>query len=182
MSEDCRTCREAVSARLDGEDPGWPARRIDQHLATCIECVQFADAIQHPSYRSTISGATPTRLVTWAQRALLVIAATLAAVALVSLIAATGEHATREVAGLELTLAVGMTTVALRPGRARALMPVVATAAAVIAWSTLVDLAGGATSALTEAHHGLELAGAAFVIALARPRFTGFDRPPGLEP
>ena len=113
---------------------------------------------------------------------LLLVAAVLGAIALVSLVAATGEHASREVAGLGLALAAGMSTVALRPQRARALVPVLVTVAAVVAWSAIVDLVGGVTSLLTEAHHGLELGGAALVIALARNRFADF-RPTGdLEP
>lgn len=178
MTEDCRACREALSALLDGEDPGWPDHRIDEHLVGCDECEQFAQAIQHPVFRAALVGVPMDDELIWPRLMLLLVAAVLGAIALVSLVAATGEHASREVAGLELALAAGMATVALRPQRARALVPVLVTVAAVVAWSAIVDLVGGVTSLLTEAHHGLELGGAALVIALARNRFADF-RPTG---
>ncbi|MCX2954519.1 zf-HC2 domain-containing protein, partial [Lentzea sp. NEAU-D7] len=35
---DCYTCREALSARLDGELEGVPAAEVDAHLETCTSC------------------------------------------------------------------------------------------------------------------------------------------------
>ncbi|MHA6797922.1 zf-HC2 domain-containing protein [Bounagaea algeriensis] len=35
---DCDTCREALSARLDGETPPAPAERVEHHLAGCSAC------------------------------------------------------------------------------------------------------------------------------------------------
>ncbi|WP_239313297.1 MULTISPECIES: zf-HC2 domain-containing protein [unclassified Frankia] len=35
---DCSTCREAVSARLDGESESQPPELIDAHLAGCARC------------------------------------------------------------------------------------------------------------------------------------------------
>lgn len=40
----CAQCREAVSARLDGEDAGAERRTVDQHLASCARCRSFADS------------------------------------------------------------------------------------------------------------------------------------------
>src|SRR3954469_16496276 len=43
---DCRQCREAVSARLDGEDPpsgAGGAQRAEVHLTTCSACRAFVD-------------------------------------------------------------------------------------------------------------------------------------------
>jgi Putative zinc-finger len=42
-----RTCdryREALSARLDGEDPGMPLEQIDAHVEGCVECHAWAVA------------------------------------------------------------------------------------------------------------------------------------------
>ena len=38
----CLQFRHAVSARLDGEDPGLDEARVYSHLATCAECRAFA--------------------------------------------------------------------------------------------------------------------------------------------
>jgi predicted anti-sigma-YlaC factor YlaD len=35
---DCQTCREAISARLDGEAEPVPAAQTDEHLHACSEC------------------------------------------------------------------------------------------------------------------------------------------------
>jgi hypothetical protein len=40
---DCTQCREAVSARLDGEESPVDSSAVDAHLATCPACNQFSD-------------------------------------------------------------------------------------------------------------------------------------------
>jgi predicted anti-sigma-YlaC factor YlaD len=39
---DCTRIRHAISARLDGEDPGMESSAIDAHLDTCAGCRAFA--------------------------------------------------------------------------------------------------------------------------------------------
>lgn len=38
---DCTAIREALSARLDGEDPGTPATLLDRHLTGCAGCREW---------------------------------------------------------------------------------------------------------------------------------------------
>ncbi len=40
---DCTQCREALSARLDGEESAAEQAAIDAHLTTCAVCRRFAD-------------------------------------------------------------------------------------------------------------------------------------------
>jgi predicted anti-sigma-YlaC factor YlaD len=40
---DCTQCKEALSARLDGEESAEERGAIDTHLASCAACRQFAD-------------------------------------------------------------------------------------------------------------------------------------------
>ena len=40
---DCTQCREALSARLDGEESATERGAIDAHLASCAGCRRFAD-------------------------------------------------------------------------------------------------------------------------------------------
>lgn len=40
----CAECREALSARLDGEDAADERRAVDQHLASCAQCRGFGDS------------------------------------------------------------------------------------------------------------------------------------------
>ena len=39
----CTQCREALSARLDGEESPTGSSTVDTHLATCPACSQFSD-------------------------------------------------------------------------------------------------------------------------------------------
>ena len=40
---DCTECREALSARLDGEASATESRAVDAHLAICATCCWFGD-------------------------------------------------------------------------------------------------------------------------------------------
>ncbi len=40
---DCTQCREALSARLDGEDDAAQPGAVEAHLTTCFGCCRFAD-------------------------------------------------------------------------------------------------------------------------------------------
>jgi predicted anti-sigma-YlaC factor YlaD len=53
----CRTCREAISARLDGEDPAVPAERVTRHLDGCASCRSFEAGTQVLRRRTVVRGA-----------------------------------------------------------------------------------------------------------------------------
>jgi predicted anti-sigma-YlaC factor YlaD len=42
---DCDAVREALSARLDGEDPGVPDQTVDHHLEGCRACTAWAEEL-----------------------------------------------------------------------------------------------------------------------------------------
>ncbi len=58
---DCTECREAVSARLDGEESAAESDAIDAHLATCTKCRRFADEAAHVTRlaRTTVATREP---------------------------------------------------------------------------------------------------------------------------
>ncbi|WP_232663682.1 zf-HC2 domain-containing protein [Pseudonocardia sp. TRM90224] len=43
----CSECREALSARLDGEDAPGESADVDAHLEECAECAAFAERAAH---------------------------------------------------------------------------------------------------------------------------------------
>lgn len=43
----CEDCRDAISARMDGEDAGVAPGAVDDHLAGCAGCRAFADRAAH---------------------------------------------------------------------------------------------------------------------------------------
>lgn len=59
----CRSVREAVSARLDGEPQPVAAPQVREHLAGCAACARFADALaalaQRPAARADQPAAQP---------------------------------------------------------------------------------------------------------------------------
>jgi len=56
---DCTQCREAVSARLDGEESPIDSRAVDAHLATCPACNQFSDDAARVTTLARCAPATP---------------------------------------------------------------------------------------------------------------------------
>lgn len=56
---DCNTCREALSARLDGEPEGTPADEVDAHLETCTSCQAWHDDAAALTRTLRVRPATP---------------------------------------------------------------------------------------------------------------------------
>ncbi|MGH3421682.1 MAG: zf-HC2 domain-containing protein, partial [Streptosporangiaceae bacterium] len=57
---DCTQCREALSARLDGEASPTESGALDAHLASCAACCQFTADAAHLTRLARCAGATPT--------------------------------------------------------------------------------------------------------------------------
>jgi len=55
----CTRFREAISARLDGEDPGLPTEQLDAHLAGCPDCRSWAGAASSPALRALAATEDP---------------------------------------------------------------------------------------------------------------------------
>jgi predicted anti-sigma-YlaC factor YlaD len=43
----CEDCRDSISARMDGEDPGVAPEAVERHLAGCAACRAFVDRAAH---------------------------------------------------------------------------------------------------------------------------------------
>lgn len=50
----CQQFQEALSARLDGEDPVVPAAELDRHVAACAACASYAAGIGVVHRRSAV--------------------------------------------------------------------------------------------------------------------------------
>ena len=53
---DCDRAREAISARIDGEDPGVPADAIEAHLETCADCQGWQQRAHAMTRRARLGG------------------------------------------------------------------------------------------------------------------------------
>ncbi|GAA5139604.1 zf-HC2 domain-containing protein [Pseudonocardia adelaidensis] len=43
----CEDCRDAISARMDGEDPGVDVEALERHVEDCAACRAFSDRATH---------------------------------------------------------------------------------------------------------------------------------------
>lgn len=190
----CTRFREAVSARIDGEDPGVPTGEVDSHLAECPDCRAWADAAASPALRSVAPPADPiavdpallARLVRPTATAApahgllstLEWRVVLAIIGLAQVVLAwpggflddghASIHLAHELTAWDMGLAAGFLVVAWRPARAWGMLPLVGVLVAAMVVTSGVDLASGHALLGRETVHVLALAGLACVWALAR--------------
>ncbi len=198
----CDTARTAISARLDGEDPGADPSELAAHLERCAACRAFARDAEsmHRDVRLARAPAVPDltapilasigsedRPYRTHERALRV---ALAVVAVVMIVAAApalvlGDdaglpvHAARHIGSFDLALAVGFLFAAWRPSRVAGLLPVVIALVACLVGTSLLDVLDGRTGALGETQHAVEVVGLAAAWLLAHP--LPLRRRPGLS-
>jgi predicted anti-sigma-YlaC factor YlaD len=186
----CERWREAVSARLDGEDPGMDGALLDAHLARCADCRAF-EASAATARREQRIGVAPVvpdlsrrvrKAVALADRAgrwsivralLVVVAVQIVAFSLPALVLGdeqdTGSHAARHLGAFTVAYGVGLLVVAVRPARARAMLPVAAVLAGTLLITAVVDLVDGRIPLVGEAEHLPELLSVVLVWLLATP-------------
>jgi predicted anti-sigma-YlaC factor YlaD len=194
----CSRFREAISARLDGEDPGVPAARIDAHLAECPACRLWAAAAAECARavpRAPVNGPALTpatlgrmlgdthhrqrpRLATGAWRIVLsLIGMTELGIAVLSVVLNGGDaspHLGHELTALDIGLALGFLAVAWRPSRAWGTLPVMTLLVAALITTAVVDLVSGDAMPARESVHLLEVAGVVCLWMLAHrtPRLS----------
>lgn len=194
---DCEHVREAVSARLDGEDPGVDDARLDQHVAGCTGCTAWAEEVGAlhrlvrvqpaetvPDLSEAImarvpdpAGAPPwwaplgerISTVRWALFAVALTQLVLAGPALLlGEDAGASVHVARELGAFDVALAVGLLVAAWQPARAWGLLPVAGALALVMAVTAVGDVVDGTATTLGEVHHLLELASLVLLWLVAR--------------
>ena len=53
----CRRVQEAISARIDGEEPGLPLALVEAHVAGCADCRSFSTAAASLHRRTRVRSA-----------------------------------------------------------------------------------------------------------------------------
>lgn len=187
---ECDHYRHAISARLDGEEPGLEAGPLAGHLATCSACRNWeADVINltrsvRVASADPIPDLTPAILTAIGQEpvssrldpaalrwGLVAVSAVQIVLAVSTMLFGTNGmtgHLTREVGSFDLALAVGFIYAAWRPARAYGMLPIVGALVACLAVTTAVDLSEGVAGAGTEAAHLLDLVGLGFLWLVTR--------------
>jgi len=196
----CLSAREAISARIDGEDPGLPASVLDEHLASCADCRDWRQRAHELTRRARLGGPFLERDLTaqvlaaappvrpgprgLARRAGLAQRGGLAAVALAQLAITVpllilghdhdaGAHAAHELGSFDLALAIAFAVGAIRPALSAGLAWPCGAAAAGLVVTAVADLIGGQTIGADEAQHLIAVAGAALLCWQARTFHSG---------
>ena len=182
---ECDRTREAISARIDGEDPGVPADMVEAHLAVCAACRSWQQRAHAVTRRARLGGPfldhdlTPRVLAAVPsgparRRPGLAMRAGLLAVALAQLAVTVpllvlghdhdaGTHAAHELGSFDLALAIAFAVGAIRPALSAGLAWPSGIAAAGLVGTAVADLVSGQTIGADEAQHLIALTGAALL-------------------
>jgi predicted anti-sigma-YlaC factor YlaD len=193
----CSQVRTALSARLDGEDPGLGAEVLDDHLAGCAGCRQWQEraaaftpmlrvptpdlteavlarfAANQAADRAAVI-ATRARWTDTVRLALGGFAAVQLLLALPGVLGLEGSHAHHEVAAV----AVAFLLAAFKPALARPYAPVAVVLAGCLVLSAVLELSRGEATISHQAGHLMTIVPTAMLVALAyRP-----GTPPPIQP
>lgn len=207
----CERFREAISARLDGEDEPDERAELDAHLEGCAACRRWSHdaatvtrlARMHvvtgqPSVDQSVLTVAPARrrarLVTSLRVLLGAFGAAqfLLGMAQVGGVAATVHvhgtstpqapgHLWHESAAWNVAVGAGFAWIALRRGRPAGALPMLTAFVAVLGLLSVNDIAGGRVDGLRLLSHGFILAGYTIVLVLSRPGLDPGQPPPSRQ-
>lgn len=187
---ECDSIRSAISASLDGEDPGMPGEVVAAHLAGCAACRAWQQRAHALTRRVRLGGYAldhdlaprvlaalpaprdrPGRRL--AQRAgLLAVALAQIAVTVPLLLFGhdhdAGVHAAHELGSFDLALAIAFAVGAARPTLSAGLAWPCGIAALGLAGTAIADMIAGQTFGADEAQHLVAVAGAMLLCWQAR--------------
>jgi predicted anti-sigma-YlaC factor YlaD len=191
----CTSAREAISARLDGEPLGIPARELEAHLAACHQCAAWAESAalvtrrvrrnpgpRVPDLTAAVLAALPRQPPPDAFRARAVtevLRVTLFAVGLAQAVLGwptlafgggampAPMHMTHETGAWNLAAAAAFLAVAAAPRLAAGALPFLGTFAALLTVLTAGDLVAGLVPVDRAVGHLLLLAGVVLVAVMA---------------
>ena len=176
---ECARWRDAISAIVDGEQPGVDGRLVDAHVTRCSGCRSFKKMIESSPgmvrIAPSIDGAglpkpdlpaKISKLTAAADRArhwsvlrivLAVVAVQVVAFALPALILGkendVATHSARHLGAFGVAYGVALLVVVARPARARSILPVALVLACAQIIGAIVDLATGGTPLISEVRH-----------------------------
>ena len=189
----CHPFREAISARLDGEPLGMPARELERHLDACSDCAGWSDEASRVTRRARLASAPAVPDLTGAvlaalpqelpgaaaaarrqlvdtglRLALLAVGVAQAGIAWPVLVTGAGAmsaptHMTHETGAWNLAVAAAFLAVAAAPRLAAGALPFLLSFAVLLVPVTLADLGAGQVHADRALTHLLLVAGVVLV-------------------
>jgi predicted anti-sigma-YlaC factor YlaD len=180
----CNEWNEAITALATGSTTPFDTEEIRAHADRCPTCRDHRDALLRGSAPAPPSPDLATEVVRAARRfdraavapllraALVVTGVVMLAVHLPELFRGgnhdAAEHVARHAAVCPVAFAIALGAVALRPSRARGLLPVTAALAAALLVTAAIDISRGVTPIMAETDHLTEIIGAVLVWLTAR--------------
>lgn len=202
---ECEIAREALSARMDGEHEPVPARRVDEHLASCPECRQWqdelnsqmdllrgliaadrtrmtavTDSVAQPALPETRDGLDRVRIALAVVGGIQIILAVLQAAGVsigVHVGHSMGGHVVNESTAWSVALGVAMLVAAARPAAAMGLAIVGGVFTLVLTGYVVVDGLTGAVGAVRMLSHLPALAGVVLTVLVWRRHTLEPPRP-----
>jgi predicted anti-sigma-YlaC factor YlaD len=194
---DCLTCREALSARMDGETEPVPPAETDEHLDSCVECRAWQLRVEQISRMLRVREAPPVPDLSaaildlavppqptrgwWARIALIVVAVAQLGLALTQVLgvgspghdtahAATpgAEHLFNESTAWNLAIGAALLWAAFRSRVTTGLIPVLGGVVLLLGVYSALDLATGTVPLTRVAEHTLLAVALALLILLNR--------------
>lgn len=187
---ECTPFRDALSARLDGEDPGFPDAVVDDHLAGCAACRRWLDEVtaldrrvrvrpaeEVPDLVPAVVAATgrtrpaPSAQPAWPWRATLAaMGAIQVALGFPAVVVGTGGsgHLAHEMGAWTVALGAAFLYAAWRPSRAAGLVPFVAALVVFLVVTTTRDVLAGHAGLGDEVSHLFEAFGLFVLWMVAR--------------
>lgn len=198
LTVDCQTCREALSARMDGEQEPVPAADTDRHLAGCAACRSWQARATEVTRLVRVREVTPTPDLTahildraapvlvntrgwWARLALGVVALAQLTLGLTQIlgmdttahhVTPLGGHLFNESTAWNLAVGLGLFWVVFRTSAAAGLIPVLGGFVLVLLGFSTHDLITGAAPVARIAEHGLLIAGLVLLVIVHRQHRT----------
>ncbi|MCX8556958.1 MULTISPECIES: zf-HC2 domain-containing protein [Mycobacteriaceae] len=202
---ECEIAREALSARMDGEHEPVPARRVDEHLASCPECRQWqdelnsqmdllrgliaadrtrmtavTDSVAQPALPETRDGLDRVRIALAVVGGIQIVLAVLQAAGVsigVHVGHSMGGHVVNESTAWSVALGVAMLVAAARPAAAMGLAIVGGVFTLVLTGYVVVDGLTGAVGAVRMLSHLPALAGVVLTVLVWRRHTLEPPRP-----
>jgi len=172
----CEIWQEAISATLDGEDPGVEPGLIDAHVSHCQQCATFAalaariraprphpvpgmpdlpDRVVHAARVSDRRSAWGIVRLLLGACAIMIVIASLPELLFVG--HEPGAHEARHLGAFTVAYAVALMVVVVRPARARAMLPVAMVLGLALVITGVADIIGGNAPLIGETAHLPEL-------------------------
>jgi predicted anti-sigma-YlaC factor YlaD len=184
----CERCREALSALLDGEDPGVDPHLVDQHLNSCVSCrsyerrlddlhrvsrIRQAEAV--PDLSASIMARIAPRanphdpVLGWLRSGLTFVGVLLVILSAAILVSNSVENPAH-LAAWDLAFGGALLIAAWQPERARGLLPMAVLLVASMTAASAIEINDGHDATHGLVFHLAELIGVLLLALLARHR------------